>query len=239
MDRKHSAGPPDPKKDDTAEVKAVIPHLNDTPVTAPPKAGPVETRKGRNKLEHWRIRLELVGSQTGTLDVEVGGDVVVGRNRHAVNFVDLSAYNAEKLGVSRSHAMLRPTDTHLFIIDLGSTNGTTLNGHSIGVNTPYALLDEDLIALGNLQFRVRIAGRPTKKYGGLEDKADPAQALSQIAKAVTSQLDLDEVLSQALEMAVMLTEAAEATIWLVDESTGEIFMEAGIPHIRMHYRPRR
>jgi two-component system NtrC family sensor kinase len=226
VDRKHSAGPPDPKKDDTAEVKAVIPHLNDTPVTAPPKAGPVETRKGRNKLEHWRIRLELVGSQTGTLDVEVGGDVVVGRNRHAVNFVDLSAYNAEKLGVSRSHVMLRPTDTHLFIIDLGSTNGTTLNGHSIGVNTPYALLDEDLISLGNLQFKVRIAGRPAKEYSGLEDKTSPAQALSQIAKAVTSQLDLDEVLSQALEMAVMLTEASEATIWLVDESTGEIFMEA-------------
>jgi signal transduction histidine kinase len=226
VDQKHSAGSPDPQKEDTNEVNTVVPRVNDTPVTAQPKADSGEVKKGKPRQEHWRICLELVGNQAATLEVDVGGDVVVGRDRHAVNFVDLGDYKAEKLGVSRSHVMLRPTDTHLFIIDLGSTNGTTLNGHSIGVNTPYALLDEDLIALGNLQFKVRIVGRPAKKYGDLADKTNPAQALSQIAKAVTSQLDLDEVLSQALEMAVMLTEASEATIWLVDESTGEIFMEA-------------
>jgi signal transduction histidine kinase/pSer/pThr/pTyr-binding forkhead associated (FHA) protein len=226
VDQKHSAGPPDPREEETKEVNPVIPPPGDTPDKARPEVDSSEIKKGKPRPEHWRVRLELVGSQAEALEVDVGGDVVVGRDRRAVNFVDLSDYRAEKLGVSRSHIMLRPTDTHLFIIDLGSTNGTTLNGHSIGVNTPYALLDDDLVALGNLQFKVRIVGRPAKKYGDLVDKTNPAQALSQIAKAVTSQLDLDEVLSQALEMAVMLTEASEATIWLVDESTGEIFMEA-------------
>jgi two-component system NtrC family sensor kinase len=226
VDQKHPANPPDPLKDDTNPVKAVTPRVNDTPVQARSKVDADEAKKGRRKPEHWLVQLELIGNKKVTLEVDVGGDIVVGRDRHAVNFVDLSAHNAEKLGVSRSHIMLRPTDTHLFVIDLGSTNGTTLNGHSIGVNTPYALLDKDQIALGNLQFIVRISGRPAKQYTGLEEKTNPAQALSQIAKAVTSQLDLDEVLSQALEMAVMLTEAAEATIWLVDETTGEIFMEA-------------
>ncbi len=226
MDQKRPASPPDPRKDDTNPIRAAPPRANDTPAHAHPKAGADEGKQGKRKPEHWLVQLELIGSQKVALEVNVGGDVVVGRDRHAVNFIDLSAYNAEKLGVSRSHIMLRPTDTHLFIIDLGSTNGTTLNGHSIGVNTPYALLDEDQISLGNLQFIVRITRRPTKQYTGLEEKTNPAQALAQIAKAVTSQLDLDEVLSQALEMAVMLTEAAEATIWLVDESTGEIFMEA-------------
>ena len=217
MGQKHSANPPDPRKDDTNKIQVAIPRNDDTPVQANLKTDSGEAKTGKPKPEHWRVRLELIADHVVTLEVDVGGDVVVGRDRHAANFVDLSAYNAEKLGVSRSHVMLRSTDTHLFIIDLGSTNGTMLNGHSIGVNTPYALLDEDLIALGNFQFKVRIAGRPTKKYSGLEEKTNPAQALSQIAKAVTSQLDLDEVLSQALEMAVLLTEAC--SLWITTRPT--------------------
>jgi signal transduction histidine kinase len=150
---------------------------------------------------------------------------VLGRGKGA-DTVDFTPYNAEEFGVSRRHAMLHPTDTKLFVLDLGSTNGTWKNGHSIGVNTPYSLYDGDLLTLGRLEFVVRIVRRPVGHTATLQTKADLADALATIARGITSQLELDEVLNQALEMANALTAADESSIWLVDQQTGELFLEA-------------
>jgi signal transduction histidine kinase len=49
-----------------------------------------------------------------------------------------------------------------------------------------------------------------------------------MAESITSQLTLDDVLTQALKMALALTSAGEATIWLVDEGTKELVLEAEV-----------
>jgi signal transduction histidine kinase len=174
----------------------------------------------------WRVRFELAFDRSVGFGLDANGDIVLGRGKDAPDFIDLSPYAGEVLGVSRRHLMLRPTATKLFVLDLGSTNGTWLNGRPVGVNTPYHLTDGDLLALGRLQFVVRIIRRPTGHTAALREKADLGEALIQMAQTITSQLELDEILSQALEMAMSLTAAGESAIWLVDEQTGELFLEA-------------
>ena len=52
--------------------------------------------------------------------------------------------------VSHRHAKIElDPDGNAFLVDLGSTNGTMLNGQVIPANTPVKLKDSDRISLGN------------------------------------------------------------------------------------------
>jgi pSer/pThr/pTyr-binding forkhead associated (FHA) protein len=176
----------------------------------------------------WRIRLELTHDSQVRIGLDVNGEVMLGRGHDGDDYVDLSQYtDAEQFGVSRSHAMLRPTDTKLYIVDLDSTNGTWLNNHSIGVNTPYSLSNGDLLRVGRLEFMVRILRQPDQSAAAHRQKADAGEALPSIARAIHSQLEVGQVLHQAMEMAMRFVPADEITFWLVDEPTGELFLEAG------------
>jgi len=169
--------------------------------------------------------LDLINDPSIRIGLDINGEVILGRGS-GPNIVDLTACKADELGVSRRHVLLRPTANKLFVLDLGSTNGTYRNGRSIGVNTPYSLVNGDSLALGRLQFMVTIVRRPKAQTGVLERKADLADALAQTAKVITSQLELGEVLGQVVAAALDLTAAGEAGIWLVDEQTGELRLEA-------------
>lgn len=174
----------------------------------------------------WRVRFVLASDPSVQFGLDVNGDIEFGREGSGPGFVDLGPYGAELLGVSRRHLRMHPTLTNLYIIDLSSTNGTRRNGRQIGANTPYSLADGDLLTLGRLEVAVNIIKRPRGRTGHLHEKADLGEALLQMAKAITSQLELREVLNQALEMAMSLTMADEAAIWLLDEQSGEFFLEA-------------
>jgi K+-sensing histidine kinase KdpD len=176
----------------------------------------------------WRVRFDTLSEPGECFGLDIQGELLLGREIDQENAIDLSACGAAEHGVSRQHAILRPTATNLFLIDLGSTNGTTRNGRSIGVNTPYPLVNGDIVGLGGLRLAVHIIERPSLQGQTVELQPAPdlAEALSQIAKSITSQLDVDEVLNQVAEMAMLLTAAGETGIWLVDERTGELFLEA-------------
>lgn len=179
-----------------------------------------------DKAAVWRIQLAFVKDTKQQFGLEINGEVILGRDADIPNLVDLKKYTEDMHGVSRQHLMLRPTVTNLYAMDLGSTNGTYRNGRSIGVNNPTVLHNGDILDLGGLQFILYIVTRPALQTATLQEKIDQADALTQIAKAITSQLDLDEVLNQVVETAHILTAAGETAIWLVDEQTGELFLEA-------------
>jgi signal transduction histidine kinase len=183
-------------------------------------------RDKRDARLRWRVRFALVSNPAIAFGYDIFGDVVLGRGNGDPALIDLDRYNAVKFGVSRRHARLHPTPGRLFIFDLNSTNGTRRNGHSIGVNTPYHLMDGDLLALGALQFTVNIVHRPETETGVLHQKADLADVLAQTTKAITSQLELSKVLEQVVEGAMTLTSADETLVWLVDEQTNEIQLKA-------------
>jgi K+-sensing histidine kinase KdpD len=174
----------------------------------------------------WRIHLELAQDPQNRMGLDVNGEIVLGRDSIDDNAVDLKQFEASLLGVSRQHLMLRPTASHVYATDMGSTNGTLRNGRSIGVRTPYPLTNGDTLTLGKLRLVFRIIERPHFQTGVLEKKIDLADALTEIAKSITSQLDLEQVLNQMVETAMTLTSAGETSIWLVDETSGDLFLEA-------------
>ncbi len=61
--------------------------------------------------------------------------------------------------ISRHHVAFNIADGILSVMDLGSTNGTEVNGHELAPRVPVPLSPGDLIQVGSpeLQFRVEAA----------------------------------------------------------------------------------
>ena len=70
--------------------------------------------------------------------------------------IDLSPYEGYAEGVSRLHAAIRKSEKGFQIVDLGSSNGTRINGQKIVSNVSYPLKDGDIIALGRIKLQVLI-----------------------------------------------------------------------------------
>jgi hypothetical protein len=135
--------------------------------------------KTQEKPLSWRLELKF-GSPTPhtTLGLDMYGDVVFGRGKDGDSppDVDLTALDAQKLGVSRRHALIRPTPTKLYLLDLGSTNGTSLNAMPIGQGMTKALKSGDMIALGDLGFVIEIIATPPTPDGPPEAGEQKAES---------------------------------------------------------------
>ena len=68
--------------------------------------------------------------------------------------VDLSPYQAYASGVSRLHAVIKQSINRVLIMDLGSANGTYVNGKRLNANVEQNLNNGDIIALGKLKMQV-------------------------------------------------------------------------------------
>ncbi len=68
--------------------------------------------------------------------------------------IDLSPYQAYARGVSRLHAVLKREASHVFLMDLGSSNGTYVNGKRLSPNVDHSISNGDVIALGKLKIQV-------------------------------------------------------------------------------------
>lgn len=64
--------------------------------------------------------------------------------------VDLTPYGALEKGVSRIHAAIYRSDDTLTLVDMGSANGTHLNGQRLVPEQPRILRDGDEIRFGKL-----------------------------------------------------------------------------------------
>lgn len=71
--------------------------------------------------------------------------------------VDLSPFDAFSLGVSRLHAALRIVNKEVVVTDLGSSNGTRVNGQKIVPHVDYPINHGDIIAVGKLKIQVIIS----------------------------------------------------------------------------------
>jgi hypothetical protein len=68
--------------------------------------------------------------------------------------LDLSPYGALEKGVSRRHAVISRSEDTLTLVDMGSANGTHLNGQRLVPEQPRLLRDGDEIRLGKLVVHV-------------------------------------------------------------------------------------
>ena len=114
-----------------------------------PKPAPAVT------LNAW-ITLHLM--DTGQmLPVSDRGEFTLGRiseGQPIMPDVDLSPYQAYANGVSRLHAVVKQTASRIWIMDLGSANGTYINGKRLNPNIEHTLNNGDIIALGKLKIQV-------------------------------------------------------------------------------------
>jgi len=105
----------------------------------------------------WRVVFNI-GEQKHALVVQER--VLIGRgiegevDTQGIDF-DLTPFGAYHFGVSRHHAVLTFMDGYLYIEDLGSTNGTRINGFQLSANQKYRLRDDDEVEFARLRTSIR------------------------------------------------------------------------------------
>jgi pSer/pThr/pTyr-binding forkhead associated (FHA) protein len=85
--------------------------------------------------------------------------LVIGRNDPTSGArtadIDLTPYDGVQLGVSRQHLELTRRNDLIFIVDLGSTNKTMLNGQIVAPAIERILRDGDHLMIGHMPVSVR------------------------------------------------------------------------------------
>lgn len=72
------------------------------------------------------------------------------------NYVDLSPFGGQELGVSRTHAQIQMEGDKIYLTDLASRNGTYLGGLRLQANQPVSLQSCASIMLGRLHLQLVI-----------------------------------------------------------------------------------
>ncbi|NDJ84632.1 MAG: FHA domain-containing protein [Chloroflexi bacterium] len=129
------------------------------PIAQPSSAGPseAETRGTDVFPQGGSLRLEVEGSPDPIQLHFTHQEIVLGRRDPATGAlpdVDLTPFAGYRMGVSRRHSEIRYNEGHLHILDLGSSNGTFLNGKRLDAHYPYRLHDGDRVGLGQIVIRV-------------------------------------------------------------------------------------
>ena len=112
------------------------------------KTGVGLVRGQRKKERTWSVSVERGPKELRGVSIAVRGPVIVGRSPGA-DIVIGAGY------VSGRHARFSLMGQNLFIEDLGSTNGTAVNGQRI--SAPVALKNNDVVNVGDVAMRVRFA----------------------------------------------------------------------------------
>jgi len=68
--------------------------------------------------------------------------------------IDLTPYQAYASGVSRLHAVVKRDADRVLVMDLGSSNGTYLNGRRLNPHMEESLNHGDIVALGKLKIQI-------------------------------------------------------------------------------------
>jgi hypothetical protein len=99
-----------------------------------------------------------VNSSGAVLSLSLDKPTLLGRgpgvDKDPSAVVDLSEFDALKLGISRHHCRLERRDQRLLVTDLGSTNGTFVNAEALRSHQEYALANGDTLTLGKLRLTV-------------------------------------------------------------------------------------
>lgn len=105
--------------------------------------------RGQRKKDHaWSLSVERGPKELRGVNIAVNGPVIVGRSPGA-DIVVGAGY------VSARHARFTLMGQNLFVEDLGSTNGTVVNGQPI--SGPTALKNKDVVTIGDVAIRARFA----------------------------------------------------------------------------------
>ena len=103
------------------------------------------------------LKVEIRGASTPLLLTITGDDTVLGRrdpSSQVTPELDLTPYGGYQMGISRRHAILRLKDKHLEVIDLGSRNGSYLNGNRLVAHQEKQVSNGSELRLGKIVMRL-------------------------------------------------------------------------------------
>ena len=124
------------------------------------RADPWASGAGTAQADVDTSTLTVVMSATGRrVSLPRGGEAVLGRldaTRGVFPDVDLTPDGGLEGGVSRRHARVHQQKSQFFIEDLGSANGTFLNGQRLTPYLPHPLRDGDEVQLGRVRLRISV-----------------------------------------------------------------------------------
>jgi pSer/pThr/pTyr-binding forkhead associated (FHA) protein len=97
-----------------------------------------------------RMRQGAGGSGAGSLVLPSGDRVPLGEETITIGRLPESTIVLADPNASRNHAEVRPRGTGFVVVDLGSTNGTRVNGVRVAEQE---LVDGDEVTFGNTRMR--------------------------------------------------------------------------------------
>jgi hypothetical protein len=119
----------------------------------------MEIPSGCVKFSSWMMLQLNVRGDSEPLVVQPIEDnpLIIGRRHESLDIqphIDLTPYLVNKHGVSRHHAVLRLNGTRLELLDLKSTNGTSINGTRFAPKECHQLRHQDVIQIGQIQIQI-------------------------------------------------------------------------------------
>ncbi len=138
-------------------------HLDEDTIVYPRKEGEpkyITISHPEDSVPEGNIALYLPDYET-YLDIPEQDEFTLGRlieGQVITPDVDLNPYDAYENGISRLHATIRmnPKKGSIQVLDLGSANGTSVNGYEIPANSEVPLSNGDILTLGTLHCKVII-----------------------------------------------------------------------------------
>lgn len=140
-----------PEESSTDQIETlIVDHIEGLPVPPfpTPPGNALDSRVALLILENG-ILIHIRGKDDFTLGRSTKGQTIIPD-------IDLNPFHAYEYGVSRLHANLIISDENVFIHDLGSANGTRLNGQRIDPHLDYPVNHGDKITFGKLKVQILI-----------------------------------------------------------------------------------
>ena len=173
-------------------------------------------------------RLAGVGND-GKIEIEPGTPVIVGRD------ADCGAVIPD-VTVSRRHAEVRATESGVAVRDLGSSNGTAINGARVSVGD---LIPGDTVVFGKVTFRLlprdqEPASTDTAPEGirihpvVLAADSDPTLESRQLARILdlarrlSGEFEPDKLIAAVVDLTFDLLPVDRVSLMLMDDASGEL-----------------
>lgn len=114
------------------------------------------------------------------LPVEGGDPIELTRDITVVGRKDDADLRIDHKSVSKQHCVLVKTDGLLLVRDLGSTNGTRVNGQRV---RRAAITPDDVVAFAGVKYRVKLSRRPAVEAAQEATQPAPADSSADLPPA--------------------------------------------------------
>ena len=123
-----------------------------------------------------------IGDDQLSISLKMAERLILGRQSSHTDRpdLDLARFKAAEHGISRIHATLECNEAGVYLMDLGSRNGTFVNGRSLGAFNPCYLADGDVLRFGNLSVTLELV---------IEENGDNRYITSTHARSKTGKLE--------------------------------------------------